>query len=58
MKCWANEKQHIQKISIAKMRILRLMCGKNRIDKVRNEDIRRLVGVAPIKDERKPFTMV
>ena len=47
--CCANKKQHTQKISVAEMRILRWMCGKTRIDKVRNEDIRSLVGVAPIE---------
>ena len=51
MKCWANKKQHTQKISIAEMRMLRWMCGKIKMDKVRNEDICSLVGVAPIKDK-------
>ena len=29
------------------------MCGKTKIDKVRNEDIRTLVGVAPIEDKMR-----
>ena len=29
------------------------MCGKTRMDKVRNEDIRRLVGVASIEDKMR-----
>ena len=29
------------------------MCGKIRMDKVRNEDIRSLVGVAPIEDKMR-----
>ena len=33
--------------------MLRWMYGKTRMDKVRNEDIRRLVGVAPIKDKMR-----
>ena len=31
--------------------MLRWMCGKTRMDKRKNEDIRSLVGVAPIKDK-------
>ena len=46
--CWANKKQHIQKMSVTEMRMLRWMCGKTRTNKVRNEDIHRLVGVAHI----------
>ena len=33
--------------------MLRWMCGKNRIDKVRNEDIRRLVGVTLIENKMR-----
>ena len=33
--------------------MLRWMYGKTRKDKVRNEDIRRLVGVAPIEDKMR-----
>ena len=51
--CWAIKKQHTHKISVAEMRMLRWMCGKTRMDKVRNEDIRSLVGVAPIEDKMK-----
>ena len=29
------------------------MCGKTRMDEVRNEDIRSLVGVAPIEDKMR-----
>ena len=59
MECWANKKQYTQKISVTDMRILIWMCGKTRMDKVRNEDIRSLVGVVPIKDKmREPLMMV
>ena len=51
--CWAIKKQHTHKISVAEMRILRWMCGKTRMDKVRNEDIRSLVGVAPVEDKMR-----
>ena len=33
--------------------MLRWMCGKIRMDKVRNEDIRSLVGVVPIEDKMR-----
>ena len=32
--------------------MLRWMCGKTRMDKVRNADIRSLVGVTPIEDKK------
>ena len=51
--CWANKKQHIQKISVTEVRMLRWMCGKTRMDKVRNEDIRNLVGIALIKNKMR-----
>ena len=51
--CWAIKKQHTQKISVAEIRMLRWMCGKIRMDKVRNEDIRKLVEVAPIEDKMR-----
>ena len=35
------------------MWMLRWMCGKTKMDKVRNEDIRTLVEVAPIKDKMR-----
>ena len=38
--------------------MLRWICGKTRIDKIRNEDICSLVGITTIEDERKPFTIV
>ena len=50
-KCWATKRQHIQKMSVSEMRMLRWMCGRTRMDKIRNEDIRERVGVAPIEEK-------
>ena len=33
--------------------MLRWMCGKNRMNKVKNEDIRNLVRIAPIEDKMR-----
>ena len=51
--CWTNKKQHTQKINIADMRMLRWMCDKTNMDKVRNENIRMLIGIAPIENKMK-----
>ncbi|PKA62166.1 isoleucyl-tRNA synthetase [Apostasia shenzhenica] len=39
------------KINIAKMRMVRWMCRYTRKDRMRNEYIRKKVGVAPIEDK-------
>ena len=45
--CWVIKRYHAQKLSVAEMRMLRWMCGNTRKDKMRNEDIRTKIGVAP-----------
>ena len=37
VECQAIKKQHIHKMDVAKMRILRWMSGKIKKDKIRNE---------------------
>lgn len=49
--CWATKVQHIQKMSVAEMRMLRWMCGYTRRDRIRNDDIREKIGVAPIEEK-------
>nr|XP_009763263.1 PREDICTED: uncharacterized protein LOC104215207 [Nicotiana sylvestris] len=44
---------HVQKMKVAEMRMLRLMCGHIGLDKIRNEVIRDKVVVAPIKDKMR-----
>ena len=41
----------IIKISVAEMRMLRWMCGKTWKDRIRNTNIRDMVGIAPIEDK-------
>jgi hypothetical protein len=49
--CWATKRQHIQKMSVAEMRMLRWICGHTRKDQIRNDDIRDKLGVAPIQEK-------
>ena len=51
--CWAIKRYHAQKMSVADMRILRWMCGNTRRDKMRNEDVRIKIGVAPIGEKMR-----
>ena len=51
--CWATKRCHIQKMSVAEMRMLRWMSGNTMRDKVRNEIIRKKLGVAPIEDKMR-----
>ena len=49
--CWATKRQHVRKISVAEMRMLRWSCGHTRRDRIRNDDIRDRLGVAPIEEK-------
>ncbi|XP_070014029.1 uncharacterized protein [Nicotiana sylvestris] len=40
-------------MKVAEMRMMRWMCGHTRMDKIRNEDIREKVGVAPMEDKMR-----
>jgi hypothetical protein len=48
-KCWATKGQHIQKMSVAEMRMLCWICGHTRKDRIKNDDIRDKFGVTPIQ---------
>jgi hypothetical protein len=50
-KCWPIKRRHVQQLSVAEMRTLRWFCGPTRRDRVRNEEIRDRVGVAPIEEK-------
>jgi hypothetical protein len=49
--CWATKGQHVQKMSVAEMQMLRWICGHTRKDRIRNDDIRDKLGVAPIQEK-------
>jgi len=48
IECWAVKNQYKNKLSVAEMRMLRWMCGMTRRDRIRNDNIRERVAVAPI----------
>ena len=49
--CWPTKRRHVQQISVVEMRMLRWICGDTRRDRVRNDDIRDRLGVAPIEEK-------
>jgi hypothetical protein len=49
--CWPNKMRHVQQLSVAEMRMLRWICGNTRRDRVRNDDIRERLGVAPVEEK-------
>ncbi|KAM2108225.1 hypothetical protein ACFX1Q_025101 [Malus domestica] len=52
-KCWAVKHQHVHKMGVVEIRMLRWMCGHKRKNKIRNEDIRGKVGVAEIEGKMR-----
>ncbi|KAM1124774.1 hypothetical protein ACFX2B_039659 [Malus domestica] len=42
--CWTVKHQHVHKMGVAEMRMLRGMCGHTRKDKIGHEDIREVHG--------------
>nr|XP_051220757.1 uncharacterized protein LOC127338829 [Lolium perenne] len=49
--CLPTKRRYIKQLSVAEMRMLRWICGHTRKDRVRNDDIRERVGVAPIEEK-------
>ena len=49
--CWPTKFRHVQQLSVAEMCMLRWICGHARMDRVRNDDIRDRLGVAPIEEK-------
>jgi hypothetical protein len=48
---WAIKGQHIQKMSVAKIRMLCWICDHTRRDRIRNVDIQDKLGVALIQEK-------
>jgi hypothetical protein len=48
---WATKGQHIQNMSVAEMRMLCWIYSHTRKDRIRNDDIRDKLGVAPIQEK-------
>jgi hypothetical protein len=48
---WHTKKRHVQQLCVAEMRMLRWICGQTRRDRVRNDDIRERLGVAPLEEK-------
>ena len=49
--CWSIKKQHMHKMNVAKMGMLRWMCDKTRKNKIKNERFREHLGVSTIGDK-------
>lgn len=49
--CWSVLVQHVRKVSVAEIQMLRWMCGY--IDKIRNDYIHEKVQVAYIEDKMR-----
>jgi len=49
--CWPTKRRHVHQLSVAEMRMLWWFCGYIRRDRVQNEVIRKMVGVAPIEEK-------
>jgi hypothetical protein len=49
--CWPTKMRHVQQLSVVEMRMLRWICGHTRRDRVRNDDIRKRLGVAPVEEK-------
>jgi len=51
--CWPLKKAQAHRLMVAKMQMVRWMCGFTRIDGVRNCVIRDLAKVAPIEEKMR-----
>ena len=49
--CWAIKQSHEQKLHVAEMKMLRMMCGVTRRDRLKNEYVRASVNVDSIVDK-------
>ena len=57
VECWPNKKSQVQRIWVAEMRMIHLICGHTKLDTIRNELIRGKIGVASIKDKMREISL-
>ena len=55
--CWPMKKTQVQRLMVAKMKMIRWMCGYTRMDRISNRAIRGLVKVAPIEDKLREIRL-
>ena len=53
LECWHLKKTQVQRLMVAEMMMIRLMCGYSRIDRISIGIIRDLVKVAPIEHKMR-----
>jgi len=51
--CWPIKRSHVQRMRVAKMRMIRWIYSDTRLDKIRNEPIRGKIGVVSIEDKMR-----
>jgi hypothetical protein len=51
VECWPTKRRLVQQLSVAEMRMLRWICVNTRRDRVRNDDIRERLGMAPVEEK-------
>ena len=51
--CWATKYENEQKMRVAEMRMLRWICGHIRLNRIKNEKIRKKVSIAPIDEKMR-----
>jgi hypothetical protein len=49
--CWPTKRRHVQQIRVVEIRMLRWIYGHTRRGRVQNDDIRDILGVAPIEEK-------
>jgi hypothetical protein len=55
--CWPTKRRHVQQLSVAEMCMLRWICSNTRRDRVRNDDIRERLGVAPVEEKLMQYRL-
>ena len=49
--CWPVKKIQVQRLMVMEMRMIRWMCEFTRLDRIKNEVIRKKVAVGPIEEK-------